>query len=155
MEKIAGQAEPLFYSPRDMEVARENFGAMCGHGALAAILGKEVCLTMKYFGRGGWVNIPMMRAAIEKSGHLWIKAGKPPAALSALVLLQWTGPWSHPGVPPAAACRYRHWVATREGFVWDANTQRWEPKHEWKRIIPHLRPDRAGSLILHSSMIVV
>lgn len=133
---------PLF-SPWDMEVAHHNFDAMCGHGALAASLGSEVCDVMKFFAQGGWVNIPMMEQAIRAAGKVpakmsgWNESDRP-----AVSIIQFGGPWMRPIVPVAARCAYRHWVAVRRGLAWDANEPRWQTRAEWERtVIPALLPE--------------
>jgi hypothetical protein len=129
--------------PDDFEVAHVNFGAMCGHGALAAALGMRVCHVMQYFPAGqSWVSIPDMEAALRKAGKLPGRLAGWAGNRVAVSIIQFTGPWMEPGVPPAARCRYRHWVATRDGLVWDVNDQRWQAVSEWERIIPELMPKR-------------
>lgn len=146
---------PKMPGPHDFQEAHEKHQAMCGHGALAAVLSKPVMEVMPYFDKGGWVNVPIMKQAIEKSGHRWTRCSKPGEGQEAVILLQWEGPWTKPGVPAAAACKHRHWVATRRGLIWDINTEIWQPQDEWKQIIPDLLPQRStgysvwGAFIIH------
>lgn len=140
-------AAATFYSPWDMEVASVNFEAMCGHGAIAAALGTEVCRVMQYFERGRWVNVPMMEAALLQAGiRPWRMAGwhaDTPGEV-AVTILQFLGSWMAPGVPQGARCRYRHWVATREGYVWDCNSGQWQSRADWEReVMAELMPPRA------------
>jgi hypothetical protein len=134
---------PLF-SPLDFRVANK-MGAMCGHGALAAAIGLPVLDVYGPFfeGRSGWINVPMMKAAIIRSGHSWARLEKLDEGQTGVILIQFTGPWTNPGVPVAAACLHRHWIATRAGLVWDVNTERWESQDDWKSIVPDLLPERA------------
>lgn len=141
-------------SPTDFQEAHEKLGAMCGHGALAAALEKPVIDIMPHFSQGGWVNVPIMKAAIEKSGHAWTRCEKPAQGQTAVILIQWLGPWTEPERPPAAACRYRHWVASRAGLVWDVNTEQWQTQDEWKKIIPDLLPDRSTGYSVWGSLII-
>jgi len=112
------------------------YGAMCGHGALAAALGKPVCETVEYFQRlmeekRGCVSEVDMRNAIMCAGRTYRRhhARLPAAHLSGVVLLQFLGPWMERH--HMAKYRYRHWVAFREGRAWDANLERWEPWACW------------------------
>lgn len=132
------------FSPWDFRVASINFEAMCGHGALAAAIRCDVCHVMQFFDRGGWVNVPTMEEAL-------IRAGKSPISVRgwdekhrpAVTILQFLGPWMSPGVPPAARCRYRHWVATFGRLVWDINTGKWLPREQWEAdVIDDLMPPR-------------
>lgn len=129
-----------FYSPPDMDQAAEAFGAACGHGALAAALGTTVGITVdRYFdGQGGWVNIPMMKAAMARAGRSCRRQPAIPSRGDGVALVQWLGRWMEPQVPPAARCAHRHWIAFREGLVWDVNRPRWMSPEEWHRWVPAL-----------------
>lgn len=131
------------FSPTDMQEANMTCGAMCGHGALAAALGIPVMAAMSHFTKPKWVNVPMMKAAIHNAGYRWERIPKPSQGMTAVILIQFLGPWTNPGVPPAAACKYRHWVATRGGFIWDANFQEWQYEGGWKRRFVEIYPPRA------------
>jgi len=134
------------YCPSDMDAARELFGAMCGHGALAAAIGEEVGVTEHLFERsGGWVNLPQMlkavalcpRHRVARQETQWLPGGQE----MKLVLIQFTGPWMDAGRPPSARCKYRHWIAARGYQVWDANEPRWIHCGVWKHeIVPQLVP---------------
>lgn len=118
-------------------------GAMCGHGALAAALECPVVSVMPHL-EPGWVNVPRMKAAIEACGRKWQRVKKLDPGQRGVILIQWTGPWTEPGVPPAAACKYRHWVASRAGLIYDVNwPEAWMSQEAWKRKVPDLIPDRA------------
>lgn len=132
------------FCPWDMEIAAHNFEAMCGHGALAAALGMDVCSVMQFFGRGGWVNFPQMDEALRRAGKIPAKVtGWVHGPRIAVTLIQFTGPWMKPGVPAAARCQHRHWIATFGVQVWDANTGAWQDRADWeKSVIPDLMPKR-------------
>lgn len=137
------------YSPPDMDW---NSGAACGHGALAAALGITVAEARKYLPKPGWINVPMMKAAIEVSGHKWRRVAKPhPEKDTAVVLLQFLGPWMR---SPIAACHHRHWIATKGGLVWDANTKQWETVSQWKRIVPDLLPDNSNGYDVWGALVI-
>lgn len=124
------------FSPTDMEFANEHFGAMCGHGALAAALGVPVLHVMPLFDKAGWVNIPGMKAAIQHAGRAYRKAPRPPERGVAVVLVQFLGSWMEPQVPFAARCAHRHWVAVNDMRVWDVNRPEWISTAEWLAWLP-------------------
>lgn len=134
------------FSPLDMDLAHKVFGAMCGHGALAAALGIPVMDVMQYFKEEdlskGWVNTPMMQAAIFASGRdmtrdLNWEAGP------GVALVQFLGKWMNPGVPAVARCAHRHWVAWQPGkIIWDSNIEMWISFEEWETWLPQLYSDK-------------
>lgn len=138
-----GQKVDFLVSPSDMDESNAVWGAMCGHGALAAALGVPVAYTSALFGAGGWVNIPMMKAAINITGRTFRILREIPQHGAAVLLVQWLGSWMGPGVPQAARCRYRHWVAVKEGWIWDCNIQKWIPLSAWEKWVPRIYPPKA------------
>lgn len=138
---------PEIFSPPDMEHASETFGAMCGHGALAAAIGERVMITEHLFQRpGGWVNLPQMREAIANLPcHRIVREEEkwPPGGPEMrLILIQFTGPWMAENRPPAARCRHRHWIAAKGSYVWDANHPEWIHMGLWREnILPELLPE--------------
>lgn len=132
-----------FYSPPDMAICAEMQDAACGHGALAAALGIPVVIVMAelFAEQGGWVNIPMMKEAIGRAEKGCVRLAAIPSAGSpgaGVAIVQWLGRWMEPQVPRAARAAHRHWIAFREGFVWDANRPEWIPLAEWHRWVPIL-----------------
>lgn len=144
-------------APDDMVHAAAVFDAACGHGALAAATGLRVSAVMPWFSRGGWVNLPMMRDAIERSGRriarqleAWHHEAEP-----AVSLLQWTGPWMATSCPPTVRCRYRHWIATLGPQCWDANADEWLHQEEWEAlIVPALLPPRATGWEVFRTLVI-
>lgn len=131
------------FSPPDMMLANEVFKAACGHGALAAALGIRVMDVMQYFDDGGWVNIPIMKAAIFRATcappikrPLFNPWGR------GVLLVQWLGRWMEPQVPAAARCAHRHWVAFNGGYIWDSNTEKWMATEAWEKFLPELYCDK-------------
>lgn len=107
---------------------------------------------------GGWVNIPMMKAAIAKAGYSAVRVPDrwpPGGALPAVVMIQWIGPWMNPGVPAAARCQHRHWVAYQAGWIWDVNTDKWQRFEDWlAEIVPQLLPKKATAWTVALSLIL-
>jgi len=56
--------------PQDVDAAYETWGASCGPAALAALLGLDLEHVREAVSNGGefrgYMNIPMMRAALER-----------------------------------------------------------------------------------------
>lgn len=119
--------------PTDMEEANQTLGAMCGHGALAAALSISVADAVRYLQKPGWINVPLMKEGIECAGFRWERVDKPGPYQTGLILVQFTGPWTEPGVPVKVACQHRHWVAARRSFIWDSNMPYiWQTQSEWQ-----------------------
>ena len=142
-EKAPKEPATYLYLPKDMEECAKDWGAACGHGALAACLGTPVSVTLPLLGKGGWINVPMMKDALIKASKRFgvRRDGSWPQRGKAVVMLQWLGSWMEPGVPLGARCAYRHWVAVRDMIItdkrviWDANSQQWQTLEQWEREI--------------------
>lgn len=128
------------FSPPDM-LKMADEGAACGHGALAAAFEIYVADAMAFL-KPGWVNVPMMKAAITSFGRRWERVDLLSPEDVGLILIQFTGPWTEPGRPPQAACRYRHWVGARNGLIWDANWPEWQTNALWQKRAPQLLPEK-------------
>jgi hypothetical protein len=108
--------KPMRFSLADAEKAFDDWGANCGPGALAAVLGltlDEVKPHLTGFVAKRYTNPTMMWAALDSLKADW-RSRTVPKPLRwptyGLARIQWEGPWTQPGVPPAAAYRYTHWV---------------------------------------------
>lgn len=107
------------YRPTDVDRAHERYGASCGHAALAAILGREVCdvwqAARQVFEGRPYVSAPAMQDALAL---LYPRNWRPGAARGqefparGLVLIQFEGPWMAPGLPLGAQLARTHWIAT-------------------------------------------
>jgi hypothetical protein len=100
--------------------AGEAWGANCGPGALAAVLGLSLDAVRPHlvgFDAKRYTNPRMMRAALDslKVQYDWTvrhnRAYLPP--IYGLARVQWDGPWTKPAVPVAAAYRHTHWIGSR------------------------------------------
>jgi hypothetical protein len=117
------------YHPQDAEEAYLAFRAHCGPAALAALL-KHPVMTLwpalgnmehrgyctpshllRVLGTMGITSVTLNAAALR---HRIATSDQPDQepALYGLLFLQWTGPWSKPGVPVRAQYRHTHWVGT-------------------------------------------
>lgn len=100
--------------------ANEAWGSNCGPGALAAVLGlslETVRPHLRDFDRKRYTNPTMMRQALESIDvrFAWRMALGQSKAFPTfgLARVQWSGPWTKPGVPAAAAYRHTHWIGSR------------------------------------------
>lgn len=108
---------PVRFTVDDAVAAAVSWGANCGPGALAAVLGLSLDAVrphLEKFDQKRYTNPAMMRGALRslKVDHDW-KVGRfglfPHYGLARV---QWEGPWTAAGVPVAAACRHTHWVCS-------------------------------------------
>lgn len=144
MEASLTPRKPLF-SLEDAERAYEAWGANCGPGAIAAIMGMtldDVRPHMGDFERKHYTNPTLMFDVLLSIGRPWKKIGATWPHYG-LVRVQWEGPWTEPGVPMRARYRYTHWVgaATVNGEVgvFDINCinngSGWVSLGDWESII--------------------
>lgn len=106
------------FTADDAQAAFDSWGANCGPGALAAVMGLSLDAVRQHlvgFDAKRYTNPTMMRAALDSmhASYQW-KAGRFGLFPSyGLARVQWAGPWTKPGVPAAAAYRHTHWVASQ------------------------------------------
>ncbi|MFC3675006.1 hypothetical protein [Ferrovibrio xuzhouensis] len=143
----------------DADRAHDEWGANCGPGALAAIMGMtldEVRPHLVGFDDKHYTNPTMMFGALKSicPGRYATKklrtAGRAPWDWPryGLCRVQWEGPWTQPGVPMRARYRYTHWIgscaANNENIgVFDINCMNngsgWCSLKNWSDVIaPHL-----------------
>jgi len=137
------------FSLEDADRAHEEWGANCGPGALAAIMGMtldEVRPHMGDFERKHYTNPTLMNDALRSIGRPWRKIGAIWPQYG-LVRVQWEGPWTEPGVPMRARYRYTHWIGATlvngQVGVFDINCidngSGWVSLGNWETIVvPHL-----------------
>jgi hypothetical protein len=144
------------FTLEDADHAYDGWGANCGPGALAAILGMtldEVRPHLIGFDQKRYTNPTMMfdaleslkakirvRSVADNVPHLeWPRYG--------LARIQWEGPWTAPGANPKWRYRQTHWVgaARRNGEIgiFDINCMNngtgWCLLKDWSEtIVPHL-----------------
>lgn len=105
------------FTLEDANRANDEWGANCGPGAIAAIIGMtldELRPFMGDFESKRYTNPTLMFDVLRnigahftyRSGHLgcnnWPSYG--------LARIQWEGPWTKPGVPMRARYRHTHWI---------------------------------------------
>lgn len=103
----------------DQQRATDVWGANCGPGAIAAMVGMtldEVRPHMGDFEAKRYTNPTLMWETLNRLGVRWQKV-KPPLTWPewGLARIQWHGPWTAPGVPARVAYRHTHWVGAYSG----------------------------------------
>lgn len=104
---------PPRFTADDAHLAHDKWGANCGPGAIAAICGltlDELRPRMGDFEQKGYTNPTLMYGTLDRLGVQWWHRRDKDWPEWGLVRIQWTGPWTKPGVPPKAAYRETHWI---------------------------------------------
>lgn len=157
MSFLFGSTPPPRFTAEDSDRAFDEWGANCGPGALAAIMGMtldEVRPHMGGFENKRYTNPTLMNQALRSIGRPWKKIGAGWPSYG-LVRIQWEGRWTNPGVPTRVRYRYTHWVgASTFGdeaiAVFDINSMSngtgWCSLDDWSRIIvPFLVQQYSGA----------
>lgn len=102
------------FNADDQERAHREWGANCGPGAIAAIVGltlDELRPHMGDFEQKHYTNPTLMWQVLDRLGVRWRRKKAPLSWPQwGLVRIQWHGPWTAPGVPARMAYRHTHWV---------------------------------------------
>lgn len=114
---------PAQFTAADARAAYAEWGANCGPGAIAGLLGltlAELRPSLGDFESKRYTNPSLMWKILTTLKVSW-RLVRPPRAWPrhGLARVQWEGPWSAPGVPAQAAYRHTHWVAAE----WSADRQ--------------------------------
>ena len=156
---------PLRFSVADAQKATDAWRFNCGPGALCAVLGMtpdELRPELGDFGRKGYTNPTLMKKTLTRCGaaqFVVYRGDKPgvgiPTKLDlALVRVQWSGPWTRPGVPMRVRYRQTHWIGVRKNSseIFDINAMKeggWIPCARWEGLyvpwlVEALVPDGDG-----------
>jgi hypothetical protein len=139
--------------PLDLEEAAEAWGANCGPGAIAALIGRPLAAVLSLmpdFPSRGYVNPSHAKRALTAAGWEFVKHEEP--GLAGLAFIQWCGPWDFGGANARWAYRYTHWITYRrhgsgELAAYDVNNGDiggWCWYDQWaEQIAPFLLPKRA------------
>jgi hypothetical protein len=118
------------FTQEDFQQAYEEWGANCGPSALAFVLKLPIAAVrhrIPSFEERRYTSPTMMAVALRNLGREYCEVLKqgPAVRLSdrdlsrvmfanqtALVRVQWSGPWTNPGVNPRWAYGHTHWIAT-------------------------------------------
>ena len=145
------KVNPTRFSLGDAQRAADEWGANCGPGAIAAVLGltlNEVRPHMQGFDRKRYSNPKLVFAALRSLGVEWRKSASV-WPVRGLVRVQWEGPWTMPGVPLRKRYRHTHWIGARRvgENVWNTEifdincicAGGWVPLVEWTgQVVPWL-----------------
>ncbi|RKH93640.1 hypothetical protein [Corallococcus sp. AB038B] len=142
---------PPLFTPPDLLAAHATWGANCGPGALASVLGAPVMGLRPHFPKP-WTTPTVMQAALTaQSQRFHVHQGFPVGDLLGLTFVQFRGTWDT--APERAQCRHTHWVdLKRVGLalaVYDVNAGdagAWLPSDEWKaQVLAPLMAGRQGA----------
>lgn len=136
----------------EVQLASETWGANCGPGAIAAVLGLPIDQVRGHipgFDEKRYTSPTMMQGALRSLGvsHGWriLRGAQKTFPKYGLARVQWVGPWMKYGVPAAARYRHTHWIAASAGdrLVFDVNCVSvnggWIPLDEWAvKVVPWL-----------------
>ena len=123
----------IFRKPPDAALAHRLFGANCGPNALAALLSLDVIDVMCHFTHfqdGPHTNIPRMKEVLNRAGIGYEPGSDIPAA--GLVLIEILGPWNAHPASRRWTSQMTHWIASRDGYVFDVNAGEWTFWDDWK-----------------------
>ena len=146
---------PLRFTLEDTNRAGIEWRFNCGPGALCAVLDMtpdELRPKLHDFERKGYTNPTLMKVALcncDAEWSLWYRADNPGNSLlpnldSALVRVQWSGPWTRPGVPMRVRYRQTHWIGVRANSseIFDINAMSvggWITRDSWENdLVPWL-----------------
>jgi hypothetical protein len=129
------------YTPSDLYAANDVWGASCGPGALAAVLGLQVLGLQPLFPKP-WTTPTTMGAALRALGKSWREQTSIPLSAAqgaGLAFLQIQGKWDN--APERVRYRHTHWVGfakDEDGLlhVYDVNAPPeggWQPLSPWER----------------------
>jgi len=141
----------LRFTLEDAQRASLEWGANCGPGAVAAVMGMtldEVRPHLGDFETKRYTNPTLMRETLDRIGRKYSYL-KPPLTWPqyGLARIQWHGPWMLPGVPIGARYRKTHWVgawstAKRGIGIFDINAMAsggWIALEDWgNSLVPWL-----------------
>ncbi len=104
---------PPHFTARDAQEHNRAWGFNCGPAALAVIAGVtpgELRPSLGDFEAKGYTNPTMMFGWLDRLGLRFRHRRDKDWPDWGIVRVQFAGPWTRPGVPPAAAYRHTHWV---------------------------------------------
>lgn len=140
----------LRFTEADAVKAYDDWGANCGPGALAAVMGltlDEVRPHLIGFDSKRYTNPTMMLMSLKSLGAQFSYRVRAAGPLNwpqyGLCRVQWEGPWTKPGVPARVAYRYTHWVGAQTSKhngvgIFDINAMNsggWISLEDWSTLL--------------------
>jgi hypothetical protein len=146
---------PVRFTLAEANKAGDEWRFNCGPAALCAVLDMtldEIRPKLGDFERKGYSNPTLVKETLTRCGaaqFLVYRAdmpgiGIPPRLDNALVRVQWSGPWTRPGVPMRVRYRQTHWIGVRNNSteVFDINAMcigGWMSRAKWEsQLVPWL-----------------
>lgn len=141
---------PVRFTVEEAQAAADTWGLNCGPGAAAAILGMtldEIRPHLGDFEQKGYTNPTLMWSILRSVGATLIQNRHKAFPDYGLARIQWTGPWTKPGVPARVAYGFTHWVGVRSNAIsdieiFDINCMSvggWVSSKEWSgQVVPWL-----------------
>lgn len=108
--------KPTRFTADDADRAHREWGANCGPGAIAGILGMtldEIRPHMGDFESKRYTNPTLMWETLRRLGVEFKSNRERRWPAFGLCRIQWEGPWTKPGVPARAAYRHTHWIGVK------------------------------------------
>ncbi len=114
---------PLRFTGEEADKAGDDWKFNCGPGALCAILNmtpNEIRPLLGDFEKKGYMNPTNVLEVLNRAGVSYrqtYRADAPggwPAIQNGLMRVQFSGPWTKPGVPMRVRYNYTHWIAARD-----------------------------------------
>src|ERR1035437_1214779 len=144
---------PLKFTAEDYYQAFDEWGANCGPGAIAGVLGlslNELRPSMGNFEKKHYTNPKLMIEVLKRLNVSYVETKKDQSwPKYGLCRIQWEGPWS--SQEPHKSYRHTHWIGVdsinpNNIGIFDINCMManngWVPLEEWKTIlIPWLRSE--------------
>jgi hypothetical protein len=143
---VRAQPPVVYFTPEDLERAWDEWGCNCGPAALAVAIGRTPDAVRNYinhFQERHYTNPTMMVSALRelRIDHEWKRSAENPIEWprNGLARIQWSGPWTAPGVPIPARYRHSHWVTVatinNDRGIWDVNCPHWISFDQWQRVL--------------------
>jgi hypothetical protein len=127
--------EELFAPPDLSEMAR-LLGVNCGPAAYAALAGRNILDVIDLFPQypeRPWTSRSQMKNAFRSSSLSWEEVHNT-FPENGVCLVQFNGPWSNYSYR-LAQLRHSHWIAVKNGFVYDVNWEGWLPMQNWEEVV--------------------
>lgn len=141
------------FNLNDVSIAFDEWGFNCGPASVCALLEltpNELRPRLGDFETKRYTNPTLMSHILKTCGYQFsqvFRSDDPepfPKVEFGLIRLQWSGPWTKPGVPIAARYRHSHWIAARNlsSRIFDINAMSvggWLSFSDWSNdLVPWL-----------------
>jgi hypothetical protein len=148
-------APALPFTAEEAELANEEWRATCGHFSIAAACNVPLPQVKAAYSKlTGWTSPTMLKEALNNlrrgfaenklprgCPHEVVKFARFHNGAPVIFRIQWEGRWLDEGVPPRVAYFHTHWVAMRDGYVFDPMLfwASWDAVQSW--------PDRVDAAV--------